>query len=109
VLLPTNGSGFNGFSSFTFATVLFRLWVENESAWDSYIQGTGAEPQGPMLTFVVFTNNSSVGGYPHPPSNAILRTWFSPDGVFGLMWLGVVCQDMLPVKLSGDIAALNGS
>jgi hypothetical protein len=88
VQLPTNGSGWNGLSSFSFGGVSLQVWVENESVWSSYIQGTGEEPGGPTLTFAVVANDGTIGGVPVTSSNLMERSWFSPDGVFGVTWMG---------------------
>ncbi len=87
VEVPEKGSGWGPVTNVSFQGVQFRLWPEFTSPGSAYLlQGTGQEPSGVGLAFVVFPNNSSFGGNP-PPTNASVRTWFSPDGVFGVSWL----------------------
>lgn len=86
IQVPAAGSGWGPLTQVTFQGVQFRLWPEFASPEQVYLQGTGTEPNGIDLAFVVFSHNSTVGGNP-PPTDASVRTWFSPDGVFGVIWL----------------------
>jgi len=97
VQIPANGSGWGPLSNITFGGVQFRLWPEFESPWETYVQGTGTEPSGIDLAFVVLENNSSIGGS-SPPTNESVRNWFSPDGVFGVTWLSA-SEHSIAVKL----------
>jgi hypothetical protein len=87
VTIPANGSGFGPVSDLAFQGIQFRLWPEFLSPSTVYLQGTGTEPGGVDLAFIVFASNASVGGNP-PPTNAEVQSWYSADGVFGVTWLG---------------------
>lgn len=78
VNLATNGTGWNGLSSYAFGGVRFVLWVENGSAGEGYVQGTGTELHGPTLVFALVP----------PTGPGAERPWLAPDGVFGVGWLG---------------------
>ncbi|MGA8276424.1 MAG: hypothetical protein WB789_03700 [Thermoplasmata archaeon] len=91
VEIPANASGWGPVTHLTFHGVQFRLWPELPSPDGVFLQGTGIEPDGVDLAFVVLPNNSSTAGNP-PPTNGEVQTWFSPDGDFGVTWLGELGQ-----------------
>ena len=88
VQIPSNGAGWGPVTNTSFDGVRFLFCPEFLSSEWFYLQGTGTEADGVRLAFVVWEDNSSGVGtsLPWVPSEAI-RTWFSPDGVFGIAWL----------------------
>lgn len=84
VPVPSNGSQSGPVTWANISGFQFRIWPELSSPWEVYLQGTGREPSGIILAFVVFSNNSSIGGNP-PPTNESVRSWYSPDGTFGVV------------------------
>lgn len=98
VQIPSNGNGWGPVSNITFNGINFRLWPEVLSPLAVFLQGTGTEPNGIDLAFFVSENNSSTGGNP-PPTNESVRTWFAPDGSFGVTWLSGT-RDSMDVRLS---------
>lgn len=98
VQIPANGSGWGPVSTISFDGVHFRLWPEILSPMAVFLQGTGTEPNGIDLAFFVSENNSSTGGNP-PPTNESVRTWFAPDGSFGVTWLSGT-RGSMDVRLS---------
>jgi hypothetical protein len=96
--IPAGGPDWGPLTNLTFQGVQFRFWPEFWSSGNvAYLQGTGTEPNGVDLAFVVFPNNSSFGNPSLP--NASVRTWLSPDGVFGVTWLSIHAQ-VLNVRLA---------
>ncbi|MCI4362785.1 MAG: hypothetical protein L3K13_00535 [Thermoplasmata archaeon] len=87
VTVPFNGTSWIGVTTNTFAGVSFQLWADTHPNFPYELQGTGTQPNGIDLSFVVFANNTEFGG---GPSNGSVQTWISPDGSFGLRWLGFV-------------------
>ena len=86
VILPSHGAGFGPITSVTFDRVQFRLWPELQAASSAFVQGTGQEPSGVNLAFVVFPLGPPYGTGP-TPANESAHPWFSPDGVFGVDWV----------------------
>jgi hypothetical protein len=95
VSVPFDGMTWAGVTSETFAGVNFRLWADTSPNPPYELQGTGTEPNGIDLSYVVFANNSGFGG---GPSNASVQTWICPDGAFGVRWLGFV-NDTVDARL----------
>ncbi len=85
VTIPANSTGWGPLSVLGFEAVQFRLWLASPSAYLRLVQGTASEPDGPELAFAVFASNNSLT---EDPSNDTSRAWFSPDGVFGVAWVG---------------------
>jgi hypothetical protein len=112
VSVPFGGMTWVGVTSDSFAGVNFRLWADASPSLPYQLQGTGTEPNGIDLAYVVFSNNTFTGG---GPTNESVQTWISPDGAFGVRWLGFVEQSIVvrlyvaspPVHYDLKVIALN--
>jgi len=95
VQIPSNGAGWGPVTNTSFEGVRFLFCPEFLSSEWFYLQGTGTELNGIRLAFLVWQDNSSgIGtGSPLFPSEAI-RSWFSPDGVFGVAWLSSTARSI---------------
>ncbi|HZY92855.1 MAG TPA: hypothetical protein VFG07_08845 [Thermoplasmata archaeon] len=98
ILVPTSGAGGSPVTQVSYQGVFFRMWPEHLSEGPPDLQGTGTEPNGVGLAFILLSSNLSTGGNP-PPTNATVRTWFSPDGVFGAAWLALI-GDSIEVQVA---------
>lgn len=88
--IPASGTGSGPLTRISFGGIPFALWPVSDNALHE-LQGTALEPGGLRLAFVVWADNSSVGGNP-PPTNETVRTWYAPDGEIGVYWVSYGVQ-----------------